>query len=133
MTIAIDNLPLNVFYKRILELINFTKTSMDKRMTEAEIDLLTLFLSLPDKFSYQRFSTLAKTKVMNMAEERGWKLSRVNINNKIYALIDKGFLRRDEDGVVYLTKSLQQAIDLATAAHSKKSNFNIDFVFKWME
>ena len=133
MTIAIDNLPLNVFYKRILELINFTKTSMDKRMTEAEIDLLTLFLSLPDKFSYQRFSTLAKTKVMNMAEERGWKLSRVNINNKIYALIDKGFLRRDEDGVVYLTKSLQQAIDLATTAYNKKSNFNIDFVFKWME
>lgn len=100
-----------------------------QRLMPSEIDLVTEFAILPeDKFAYQRFSSLAKSKVVESAKSRGWKLTKLNINNKIYSLLDptKKFLRRDEDGVIYLPKHLLQALQ----EFRKNKSFEIRINFK---
>lgn len=106
----------------------------EKQLTELEIELLILFLSLPEKFKYSRFSTLAKNKVIEIAaQEQGWKLSRINVNNKLYSLIDKGVLVRDEDGVIYINKTIDRGISQLIQAIGSNSAMEITFEIKWKQ
>lgn len=79
------------FYLRLLSLLDNKSV-----LTEAEATVLVEFLCLPEKFKYMRFSLVAKKKV---AESLG--LSAVNVNNKLYSLIEKNYLKRDEDNIIY--------------------------------
>lgn len=93
-------------------LINFAITDPNKQLSGAEIKLLALFMSLDqEKYKYHRFSTTGKKKVIELAEKMDWKISSININNKIYSLILKGFLFRDEDNVIYLSKKIESGIN----------------------
>lgn len=79
-----------------------------KRLVASEIDMIIGFALLPEeKFQYQRFSTLAKDTVIKHYDPH---LTKVNINNKLYTLLDKEFLKRDEDKVIYLPKHLLTAL-----------------------
>ena len=79
-----------------------------QRLVPSELELMVDFALLPEqKFQYQRFSTLAKNTVIRSTDR---KLTKVNINNKIYSILDKGFLKRDEDGVIYMPKHFLQAL-----------------------
>jgi hypothetical protein len=101
----------------------------NKQLSNLEIELLILFLSLPERFKYHRFSTLAKNKVIETAkEDMDWKLSRINVNNKIYSMIEKGVLIRDEDGVIYINKQVQKGIDLLLRAIEGKGDMEITFI-----
>ncbi len=71
-------------------------------VSESELELLTQFLDLPDRFKYRRFSSSGKKKVIEAYALLNKKLSLVNLNNKLYSLIKKGILRRDEDGVIQI-------------------------------
>ena len=89
-------------YFRILNAVNPDENS---QLTEAEIKLLTEFILLPEKYSYQRFSRYAKPIVLESLKVLyDWKLTSVNLNSKIYELINKKFLWRDIDGVIYIKK-----------------------------
>lgn len=93
-------------------LINFAIADPNKQLSGAEIRLLSLFMSLDnEKYKYHRFSTAGKKKVIEMAAKMDWKISSININNKIYALIVKGFLFRDEDNVIYISKKIESGIN----------------------
>lgn len=110
MIIKFDNLSEEEFLHKYFELINALSPE-DKKMAHSEMQLLTEFLLLPeDKFKYQRFGTLAKNKVIANAALKGWTLSRINVNNKLYSLIEKGFLRRDDDKVLYIAKYILNAL-----------------------
>jgi len=51
------------------ELINMAVPKVDNQLTDAEIQLLCLFMSLPqDKFRHQRFGKLAKKKSCILAD-----------------------------------------------------------------
>lgn len=89
-------------YLYILNVINPKK---DKILTEGEVNILTEFILLPEKYYYQRFSKYGKALVLkNLKESHQWELRVANLNTKIYELIDKEYLWRDEDGVIYIKK-----------------------------
>lgn len=109
MKVKFDKLDEETFLDKLLDVINLLSPE-DNRMSPLEKKVLTLFILLPEeRFKYQRFSTLAKSKVLKLAEERNWKLSHINLNNKIYGLVQKGFLRRDEDKVIYIPEYILKA------------------------
>lgn len=102
MKVKFDKVDNETFLEKLLDFINLL-TPDEKKMSPLEKKVLILFILLPEeRFKYQRFSTLAKNKVLAMAKERNWALSKINLNNKIYGLIENGFLRRDEDKVIYV-------------------------------
>lgn len=97
------------FLRRYLEFANILLPE-EQRLVPKEVDLIVEFALLPSKFEHQRFKSLAKDKVIESTKEKGWKLTKLNVNNKIYALLDKKFLHRDIDGVIYLPKHLLFAL-----------------------
>lgn len=110
---AVFKLSAKEIYRRVFCLLNSFQDNKDMLLTEGEIDILVEFMMLPrKKFEYQPFSTLAKNKVIaKMQEEKDWYISRENMNNKIYALVHKGYLWRDEDRVLYLKPHIKKLID----------------------
>lgn len=113
------------FLKKYLAFYNLLVPEV-QQLLPSEIDLITEFALLPDsKFSYQRFGSLAKNKVIEAATEKGWKLTKLNINNKIYALLDKRFLRRDEDKVIYMPEHLMKALQ----SFRTNNSFEVKLIF----
>jgi hypothetical protein len=129
MVIKFDNLSESEFLEKFLNMVNMLSPP-EKSIAQAESQLLIEFLLLPEeKFKYQRFSSLAKAKVIQSAASKGWNLTKINVNNKIYSLIDKGFLRRDEDGVIYITKYILAAL----ASYRNNKSFEIKLLFNGKE
>lgn len=118
--------------QKYLQLLNVAQPNPENIMTEKELQLLAEFLLLdPEKFHYQRFGRLAKKKVAEAAlKNLNWELSTVNINNKLYALLAKGYLRRDTDSVIYAKQFL---LDAAYKIHDTKDNLEITFSFDYTE
>lgn len=126
MVINYPSLSEREFIEKYLRIYNLLMPE-EQQLVESEILLIIEFCLLPDeKFAYQRFGSLAKTKVIEAALNSDWKLTKLNINNKLYALIDKKFLRRDEDRVIYLPKHLIEALKdfRSTKKFELKVNFN---------
>lgn len=125
MKINYPSLDERSFLKKYLAFYNLLVPEV-QQLLPSEIDLVTEFALLPDsKFSYQRFGSLAKNKVIEAATEKGWKLTKLNINNKLYALLDKRFLRRDEDRVIYMPEHLMKALQ----SFRTNNNFEIKLMF----
>lgn len=104
------------YFGLMLEILNILQPEREKRITSTEKDVLVAFFLLdPEKFRYHRFSRVAKKKVIELFEAMGQTLTKENLNFKIYRLIDKGYLTRDEDNIVtlkgYLDDFLYQAYD----------------------
>lgn len=125
MTINYPKISDRDFLAKYLDLYNLLLPE-PQRLLPSETDLVIEFALLPDeKFHYQRFGSLAKNKVIESAASREWKLTKLNINNKLYALLDKKFLRRDEDKVIYMPKHLMQALD----SFRKKQGLEVKIMF----
>jgi hypothetical protein len=99
------------------------------RLVEVEMEVIAAFALLPPKFDYQRFSPLAKKKVIEGFAELNRKMTIFNLNNRIHALVKKGFLRRDEDRVIYLPKTLSIALE----RFRKTKEFNLDITWQIKE
>lgn len=98
-----------------MEFLNAINPLPTAVLADTETRVLAEFLLLEEKFKYNRFSKVAKRKVLERLEEKyDWKLSPINLNTKIYSLISKDFLARDEDGIIfikpYLIKMVQEII-----------------------
>jgi len=91
-------------YEFLIKYLEITNLLLDpsQQLTHGEMELIASITILPEeKFKYQRFSMGAKKRVVEHL-----KITIPNINNRIHALTTKGFLRRDEDKVLYLPKHL---------------------------
>lgn len=128
MTINYPPLDEKKFLQIYLEMMN-TMLPQEKRLVPSEIELMIEFAVLPEKFKYQRFGSLAKDKVIEAAKEKRKKLTKLNINNKLYALLDKEFLWRDVDKVIYMPKHFMFALE----EFRKDKNFNVLIKFKYEE
>lgn len=93
--------------------------------TPAEVELLHEFLLLPESFRYRRFSTPAKQKVLDVYKVKNKNLSLVNMNNKLYALLQKRLLRRDEDKVIQVPEFVLKPF--LEYLQSSKSQIVLDF------
>lgn len=99
MTINYHSLTEYDFLVKYLEITNLFLDA-EQQLTHGEMELIASITMLPDeKYKYQRFSMGAKKKVV---EHLG--ITIANINNRVHALTNKQFLRRDEDKVLYLPK-----------------------------
>jgi hypothetical protein len=131
MKIKYTTLSLRESLFKLFEILNAASLTPDTRLTDTEINVLIEFLLLPDdKFHYQRFSTLARTKVIQNAKtHHQWELSRENVNNKIYSMVDKNYLRRDEDSVIYIAKHIQALANAVKDAHASNKPFTLSVEF----
>jgi len=113
MNITLKDLDKLNFYTAYLRLINSVlSVDSSKTLHPTEIKVLAYFLCLDHEvYRHKRFSSLAKKKVVEMAKNSGWNLSRININNKLQSAIRKGYLRRDEDGVIYFNKLIMKGLE----------------------
>lgn len=109
------------FCRHLFDIINTFSPDL-RRITTAEAELMTAFLLLPSKFEHKRFSGVAKKMV---SETTGYKI--FNINNKLSALTEKGYIYRDDDGVLYPKKALTSAV--SSFLTNKKLDFNIAFTY----
>lgn len=131
MTINYKNISRKQFLNRYFELLNTAQGNPEKKLTPAEIEVLGLFIDLPDKFEHQRFSTAARDKVMKIICKTE-DCSRQSLNNKIYSLIRKGFIWRDEDGVLYILPGvLRGAKEGLKAREEVPSSFELTFKFSY--
>ncbi len=96
-----------------------------QRLTNAEISYLAEFINLAPKYRSQMFSTLSKGKVIQSFLSKGHKATTSNINVKLYSLIRKGYLKRDEDSVIVLQPSIANLIDSFRA--NDKLQFTLTF------
>lgn len=125
MMIKYPKLPLRQTVRKYFEILN-SVAPPEQCLTEKEILVLIEFLLLPPKFDYQRFSSVAKHKIIESLEfQYDWVLSMNNLNNKLYAMIPKGALRRDTDGVMYIADHILQGAKSLIQAHSQKDTFSI--------
>lgn len=101
MHISLPNLTPHEFLSSLLQLISALQSSKDKKLNANEIELLVTFLLLPTKFSSYPFSTAGKKKVAAKLS-----LSPQLLHQRIYSLLKKGYLLKDEDEVILLPKFL---------------------------
>jgi len=116
---------------KFFHFINAAQMDTSKHLTPTEIKLLIEFILLPPKFQYHRFSRLAKSKVQEFLSnsDSSWNLSRENLNNKLYSMLDKDILRRDEDKVIYLAKHIESPVFELIRRLSNNEPYTITFKF----
>lgn len=122
------NFPIGSVKEFVLKYVAFYNLLMPlhQQVLPSEAELIAEFASLDDaKFEYQRFGALAKNKVIESYSTQGRKLTKLNINNKLYSLLDRKFLVRDEDKVIYFPKHLS----LALSQYKTSSVFNVNIKF----
>lgn len=122
MSFTLHSLSPQQFLTTLLSLLSSLRPT-SKQLTPQEIELLTTFLLLPTKFSSYPFSTPGKKKVAATL-----KLSPQTLHARIYSLLKKGFLRKDEDGVLLLPHKLTTALSsfISTAEYSFLTTFTLD-------
>lgn len=109
------------FIDKLLSLLSF----LHSPLTDTEALILKTFLCLPPKFRYHRFSSIARKAVIRILSEQGLRLTSANLNNRLYSLIDKKYLRRDEDKVIYTADFLEKILLI----YNKNRSFNISLNF----
>ena len=101
-----------------------------KQLAKKEITLLSLIALLPDKFKYAPFSLPAKKYIRARALELfNWNITAINYNNKLYSLVKKNILVKDEDGVFYFSPTVGQVIENIKQSHLKETVYDITFSF----
>jgi hypothetical protein len=114
LTLKFDNTKFSKreVYRKFFTLISILNPDKDKRLQDCEIDMIAEFMMLPPKYDYYRFASPSKKRVIKTAkEELDWNLSATNIRNKLYSLIKKDILVRDEDQVIYFKPYIRTMLE----------------------
>jgi len=115
--------------RSFLRILSSLNPNPQNYLTDAEINLLAEFLLLPPKYEFYLFSKVPKKKVRENLLSIGWKLSAESMNQKLYSLIDKQYLYRDEDNVIYLSKYLKHQTKHLLDKLNSQQDFNILITF----
>ena len=129
MIINYKNLSIKDALSEYFNILNTAQPSKSKRLAKSEIQTLVEFLLLPEKFENKRFGSLAKTKVLEALAEQDSVITRANLNNKIYSILEKGYLWRDTDSVIYPRGFVVNGLKGINHAIGSNSNFDIIFRF----
>ena len=104
----------------LYNLINLIDSQKKTKVCQTEMDLLVQLILLPKKYEYSRFSPGARTFLCNKLN-----VSRPNLNSRIYMLLQKGYIFRDEDSVLYVKKFFLEALN-----KFKNNEYQITFKFE---
>ena len=127
MRVNFDKLSLREALKKLLNIIDIVQPKKESSLTDRETDLLAEFLILPKKYEYFLFSDRAKKEVRQSLKNQGWKVSIQSMNSKIYSMLDKGVLYRDEDRVIYLNKTIKAAAESLIASYADSKPYYVVF------
>lgn len=126
MIVKMKMTKLNALLK-LLGFYNYIQPNASNVLTPSEMELLAVFCTLPEKYRHSMFSIQGKKKATGIYQEIfGKTLSGVNLNNKIYCLLDKGFLHRDEDKVIYIKPFLLSSINKMNEDNKIQLGVDID-------
>lgn len=117
-----------VALRKFFELLNVVQDKEGLKLALTEQQTLIYFYLIKDISSRHRFSAVGKKEVREMAIKDGWDLSAQNINNKLYSLIEKGFLVKDKDEVVAKDWLESAILNLLNAIDNNKE-YDIKFRF----
>jgi hypothetical protein len=122
MKLNFDNLTPRSFLEYYLTLISSLRP-VSQRLNPNELALLIEFALLPQKFASYPFSSAGKKKVASTL-----KLKSQLLHQRIYSLIRKGFLRRDEDKVILFPSFIKKVLSqmLATNQTTLTLSFTLD-------
>lgn len=109
------------FVEKYLEFISALQPS-DKKLHETERELLAAAMLLPPKYLAFPFSRPSKKKILDLMPR---SITMSNFNNKVYSLLEKGYIKRDEDKVLLLAPFLVKAI--TEFRKNKTFSFNLTF------
>ena len=125
MKIKFPPQPKREIVRSFLRLLSSLNPKPQNYLTDAEINLLAEFLILPSKYEFYLFSKVPKKRVRETLESIGWKLSPESMNQKLYSLIDKEYLYRDDDNIIYLSKYLKHQTKNLLSRLDEQKDFNI--------
>jgi len=131
MIINYKDLPHKALVSKYLKILNTANPNTLKHMTDSEITIMVEFLTLPTKFKDKRFGTLARNKVVEIFSDRTIPLTKQNLNNKIYSLIDKDVVYRDSDSVLYAKDYILKGVASGLEALNTNSAFDVTFRFSY--
>lgn len=97
------------FLTKCFELVNCMQSNQKKRLTDAEIKIITEFLSLDSTYEHDRFSIRSKRQVIKNLETKGWKIVNHGINIHLSHLKQKGVITDTPDKVKRLHPKLNEA------------------------
>lgn len=103
------NIDKKEFYHNFLKLLSTTYPN-DKKLTNAEREVLVEFMLLPERFKYNRFSTDARKRVTTSLGKGA--NTKYIINNYLDILRTKKYLIKDADNIECLHPVLDKIIDL---------------------
>lgn len=98
---------------------------IQRQLTPTEIDLAIAFGTLPEKYKWAPFSIPGKN---HLYQTLGRQVNKSTLNNQLASMAKKGFLKRDEDRVLYLPKYLTQLIDTLKA--NTQTSVTLEFNLK---
>lgn len=81
----------------------------EKSISDAEADLLSRFMALPSTHRFYPFSYKARKLV---SESYSPTISKQNLSQKVTALLEKGYLYRDEDNFIDYNPVLKKMLEL---------------------
>jgi len=100
------------------------------RPSDSELLLLSYFFALPRKFNHQRFSRLARLEVQQMYEhDYEEEMSIPNIRTKLYSLIAKTWLIRQEHSEIIAAPRIEAFANSVAQAYESKKAFSFVFSF----
>lgn len=118
-----------IYFLRFLNAVNPNRATL---MTDMEVMFLAEFLILPEKFRYNRFSKVAKRRVIDaLKEARQIDVTVSSINPKLYSLVDKGVIKRDDDGVMYIKDYIVNGATAIAKAKAENSSYTIGINFDY--
>lgn len=110
--------------------LNAAQKEASKRVSESEIKMLMFFLTLSERNRWFAFSSKGKKEVIQRYLKEGIKMSNLNLNTKIYTLIDKGYIKRHEDRSLTIADFIVEGVKRLVEGVEKKGEFEIIFRFK---
>jgi hypothetical protein len=81
-------------------------------------------MALDAKYTFFRFSKTARKLVLDNLADTSIRNTYSNMNNRLYALKDKGWLHEDEDGQLALRASMQMLL-----TKLENNNFAMNILF----
>lgn len=97
------------FILKCFEMVNCMQSNKEKKLTDAEVKVITEFLILDSTHEHDRFSLRSKRQVIKNLETKGWKIVNHGINIHLSHLKKKGVVTTNSEKIKVLHPKLNEA------------------------
>lgn len=110
---------------RLFKIINST-IAPNKQLTEAEIQIYSEFLLLPQKFKFSTFTPLARKKVAtNYNTNYDKSIKPKTVSSYVLKFVEKRFINKDEDGMYQVPDKFRNLVNHLLSAIANGQSYII--------